>query len=365
MSKKIVIPVVAALVLTLVAGLAVSRDVLAQGPGPLGRLARLRPVLGQVTAIGKSEFTIQTKDGTEQTFTVDGRTRYRSKDKAGLAFADLKTGQWVAVVTGRLPGARDLARLVVTMPEGLDPAQFEGVRGKVVDVKPAANQFTLEDQQGQKTVVTVGADTVYRGQVTGLADLQQGMIAGVISKEMAGDGLVARLVRAGEPVGVHAGEVTNVNTAAGTFTLKTLSANQQLTLTVDDSTRFRSKADEVSGLKDLKTGMFAIVVSKNPAGEQANAPLTAVMVAASDKSDLPQADLWVGGRLVSQARNTFTVENREGQQYTFQTTGRTRLRSRELRSLADLKIGMLVLVGAKDLGNGSYQAQVVLVLPRR
>ena len=54
-----------------------------------------------------------------------------------------------------------------------------------------------------------------------------------------------------------------------------------------------------------------------------------------------------------------------GKQYTFQTTADTRIRSREVHSLADLKTGMVVLVGAKDLGNGSYQAQVVQVLPRR
>ena len=83
------------------------------------------------------------------------------------------------------------------------------------------------------------------------------------------------------------------------------------------------------------------------------------------RATLPQADLWIGGKVVSLDKNAFTIENREGKQYTFQTTADTRIRSREVHSLADLKTGMLVLVGAKDLGNGSYQAQVVQVLPRR
>ena len=67
MSKKIVIPVIAALVLTLMAGLAVSSTALAQGAGPLGRLLKARPVLGQVTAIGKSRFygRDEGRDGTD------------------------------------------------------------------------------------------------------------------------------------------------------------------------------------------------------------------------------------------------------------------------------------------------------------
>jgi hypothetical protein len=222
--------------------------------------------------------------------------------------------------------------------------------------------------------VTVNSETVYRGEATSLADMQVGMLAGVISKEMAGDGLVARIVRAGNPGGkqsgrpadIHFGEITGVNTAAGTFTLKPQRTGQELTVSVDQSTRFRSKANEISGLKDLKSGMFAMLVIKTAAGEeQTNVPLKAVLVAAGDKSDLPKADLWVGGRVVSLGKNSFSVENREGKQYTFQTTGDTRIRSREIHSAADLKTGMLVLVGANDLGNGSYQAQVVLVLPRR
>ncbi len=91
MFKKIVIPISVALVLTLTAGLFVNGSALAQdkGPGkgplgPLGRLARLRPALGQVTSVGEGEFSIETKDGTQRTFQVDDKTRYRGKDKAEL-----------------------------------------------------------------------------------------------------------------------------------------------------------------------------------------------------------------------------------------------------------------------------------------
>ncbi len=278
MTKKIGFPVVAAIVLALIAGLAASSTALAQSGGPLGRLLKARPVLGQVTAIGKSEFTVEKKDGTELTFKVDERTRYRSKEKTELAFTDLKTGQWVAVVVERGQGERGTARLVVTLPEDFDPTQFEGARGKVIDVNPAASQFTIENREGQKTVVTTNSETVFRGEVTSLADLEVGMLAGVVNKEAAGDGMQARLVRAGNPTSRYTGEITRVNSSAGTFTLKTRRTGEEMTFTVDENTRFRG---------------------------------------------------------------------------------------REVKSLADLKAGMMVLVGAKDLGSGSYQAQVVAALPRK
>ncbi len=144
----------------------------------------------------------------------------------------------------RAGGLRDLARLVVILPEDFDPTQFEGARGKVVEVNPSASQFTLEKRDGQETVVTTDAETVFRGQATSLADIKEGMLAGVISKESEGDGLVARIVRAGNPIGINFGEISSVNTSAGTFTLKTQRSGQELTVEVDEQTRFRSRGDE-------------------------------------------------------------------------------------------------------------------------
>jgi len=366
MSKKIVFPIVVAFVLTLIAGLVVSSSASAQSKNPLPRLIRARPTLGQVTSIGNGQFTIETRNGEQRTFQVDDRTRYRSKEKTELTFSDLETGGWVAVVTGRFLNARDLARLVVLLPADFDPEQLDGARGKVSAVNLAASEFTIEDQQGQKTVVTTDEETIFRGQVTSLADLKAGMAVGVIAKETTGDGLVARTVRAGDPIGVHLGEVTGVKAAGGSFTLKPVSASQSMVVSVDEQTRFRSKNNQIAELKDLETGMFAMVVTKTPVGdERTDDSPVAVLVAAVDKADLPQVDLWVGGRVVSTGKNSLTIENRDGKEFTFQTTGDTRFRSREVRSLADLQTGMLALVGAKELGNGSYQAQIVLVIPRR
>jgi hypothetical protein len=366
MTKKLVLTVVAALVLALVAGLVPWSDAQAQSGGPLARFLRARPVLGQVTAIGQSQFTIKTRDGTQLTFKVDNTTLYRSKDQGELAFSDLKIGNWVGVVNGRFLRARSLARVVVLLPEDFDLDQFEAVRGKVVSVNSGASQFTLEDIDGQDSVVTTDSETIFRGQVTSLTDLKVGMQAGVVSKASEGDGFVARIVRAGDPVGILFGEITGVNQAVGSFTLKPQSTGQNLTVSVNEVTRFRSKDDQLNGLEDLRTGMFAIVVTKSPVGmEETGTSLTAVMVAAGERSDLPQVDLWISGRVVTVGNNSFTVENREGERYSFQTTRGTRFRSREVWSLAGMKTGMMVLVGVKDLENESYLAQIVFVLPHR
>jgi hypothetical protein len=63
--------------------------------------------------------------------------------------------------------------------------------------------------------------------------------------------------------------------------------------------------------------------------------------------------------------NSFTIQTRRGESLTFQVTAETRFRSRRgvVTSLEELKAGMAVAVGAKDLGNSQYQALRVLVAP--
>jgi hypothetical protein len=363
MSKKIVIPIVVAAGLALIAGLAFSGVALAQGEGPLARLLAARPVLGKVIVIGDARFTVKARNGVELTFTVDENTRYRSKDQTDLAFSDLKTGLWLAIVPVRGTSVARLARLVVILPADFNPTQFEGARGQVVSVDPATGQFTIENRSGQETVINTNAETQYRGQVSGLSDLQAGMPAGVITKQQPGDGEVAQVVRAGNPITVYFGELTTVSSAS--FNLKTLPDGQQLTVAVDANTRFRIKGSQMGNLEDLQIGMEALIVSKTtPADGQANGSPQAVLVAAFEASALPKADLWVSGRVVSVALGSITVECQNGKQYAFQVSSATRVRSQAARTVSDLKPGMLALVGAMDLGNGAYQAQFILALPR-
>lgn len=361
MSKKILIPMIAVLVVTLLAGVWAIGDAQAQGDGPLARLRRARPAFGQVTALGDNQFTIQTKAGETKTFQVDDKTRFRSKDTQDLSFADLQVGRWVAVVAPR-DVEQPVARFVALMPEDFDPEQMQGVRGRVTEIDVAAQAFTLENREGEAVTLKVDENTRFKGEVAELAELQEGMVAGAATSEQENGDLLATLVRAGNPQdrrqNRQAGEVVSVDETAGQFTLRTLRKGEETTFATDENTRFRSKDGKVTSLKDLKPGMVAIVAIR-PAAE-GEMPLAA-LVAAGDKDDLPKFDKRFAGKVISVDDKSFTIQTRDGKQITFQVTGDTLFRSKggQVKSLQDLQEGMITLVGAKELGNGEYQAQVV------
>jgi hypothetical protein len=368
MSKKILIPIVAVVLVTLLAGAWVSTDALAQGKGQglLARLDRPRAVIGQVMAVSEGQFTIQTKAGVEVTFRVDANTRVRSRDQANLAYEDIRVGLWVGVVAERntaLAGnEKPLARVVILLPEDVDPSNLSTVRGRMVSVDLSGNRFTVEDRQGQKITLSVDADTAYRGEVTNLAGLKEGMAVIVITEKLENGDLLARGVRAGYlPLRVF-GEISAVNTAKDEFTLTVSRNSEEVTFEVDPHTLFRSQEGTLKNLNDLKPGMVATVVAKSQAGET----YLATLVTAGNRENLPQVDKRIVGRITEIGIDSITVRGRDSKVYTFQITSETRFRSRGnlVTSLADLRQGMVVAVGVKDLGNGQYQAQVILVIPR-
>ena len=332
MSKKYAIPMIAVVLVTLFAGFWFSTNALAEDGQPgkpnnlLSRLRQANAVLGQVTEVGSSQFTIQTRRGEEKTFAVDENTRYRSKDQAEVSFSDLKAGAWVAVAAPRprnagadAPAAQ-VARFVALLPDDFDPAK-------------------LPDR--------------------------------------------------------HAGEIVAVDEAAGTLTLKTIKGNEELTFAVDESTRFKSKGGAggsggaIQGLDDLQTGQYGLVVSK--AAETGSDPL-AVLVAAGEKGDLQKFvqnrrdnqnngqqgrqgqiadkvraalakyDQRLGGKVTAVTASSFTIEARDGKQYTLTVDSQTIFRSRgdQITGLQDIEVGMLVLVGADQASGGQLQAGLVL-----
>jgi len=361
MSKKIFIPISVALLVAIIAGLWVSTEAIAQEGGLLARLRRARPVVGQVTSVSGDQFTIEKRDGKELTFLVDENTRYANKEKAELSIDDLEIGQWVAVASPKRIQEEPVARLVVLLPENLDPPQMSGLRGSILSVDVSGNQFTLQTQQGEKNTFDVDSSTIYKGEATTFSGLQEGMSAGVAAKELEDGSRLAQIVRTGFPISKHLGEITAVDQEDSTFTLRTRRGQEELIFKVDENTRFRSKDQSVESLEDLQPGMAGVVVAR----EQGDAMPVAVMVGAADKDDLPKFDQRIGGRIVSLEKNSFTIKDRNGQQHTFQVTVNTRFRSRggQISGLEDLKEGMPVIVGAKELGNGTYQAELVIAMP--
>jgi preprotein translocase subunit YajC len=363
MSKKVWIPIFAALLFALAAGVWMYTSAAAQGRFPPTERRKLPGALGRVTAVAADQFTIQTRTGQERTFRIDENTRFVDPQKQELSPEDLQTGAWVIVIAARPKGDTPLARAVVILPEDFDPENWGRVRGRVVQVDVAGNAFSVEGKDGQTTTVKVDANTQYRGQVSNLADLQVGMLAQAVTEEQASGDLLARTVRAGYPLVRHAGEVVSVDPTAGQFVLKTARQGEALTITVDAETKFRSKDETVQGLEDLQPGMV-VVVSAEKRGEDV---LLARLVGAGDKEDLPRFDQRFLGRVTAIEDQSFSVKTRRGETITFQVTEETRFRSRGgvVDGLEDLKQGMPVVVGAKDLGGGQYQALMVLAGPGR
>ena len=362
MSKKIFIPISVALLVAIIAGLWVSTESFAQEDGFPARLRRARPVVGQVTAVSGDQFTIEKRDGKEITFLVDESTRYTNKEKAELSIDDLEIGLWVAVAAPKGSEEEPVARVVVLLPENLNPSQMTGFRGSILSVDMSGNQFTLQTQKGVKTTFEVDSSTIYKGEATTFSGLQEGMSAGVAAKELEDGSLLAQIIRTGYPISKHLGEITAVSLEDSTLTLRTSRGQEELTFKVDENTRFRSKDQSVESLEDLQPGMVCVVVARG----QGDAIPVASIVGAADKDNLPKFDLRVGGRIVSLEENSFTIEDRNNQQYTFQVTGDTLFRSRggQISGLEDLKEGVLVIVGAKELGSGTYQAELIIAKPR-
>lgn len=362
MSKKFWLPVFAALLLALGVGAWAYVDAAAQGPIPQGRQRKLPGALGQVTAVAADQFTVQTKAGQERIIRFDETTRFVDPQKQELSPADLQTGGWVAVVVVRNSGEPPLARAVVILPEDFDPANLAGLRGQVTAVDLAANAFTLESKEGQASTVKVSADTKYLGQVTGLADLQVDMLAQARVEQQANGDMLAKSVRAGFRLVKHAGEVVSVDPAAGQFVLQPARQDQQLTITVDADTKFRSRDGAVQELADLQPGMVVVVSAE----KQGESPLLARLVVAGNKEDLPEFDRRYLGKVTAVGAQSFTIQTRQGESLTFQVTEETHFRSRAgaVAGLDDLKVGMPVVVGANDLGDGQYQALLVLASPK-
>jgi hypothetical protein len=367
MSKKIYIPIAIALLAALFAGLWVSTAALAQGSDPASRLRGARRIMGQVTATSADQFSIKTVKGEERSFQVDGETRFFDKDKQELSFDDLQVGRWVIVARAQKEADQVIARLVVILAEGFDPSQLSLSAGTLTSVDVAGSEFSLKTRQGEEKSFVVDEETRFRGAVAGLGDLQSGMQARVLAQKQAGDSLLAQVVTAGAKASKFVGEITAVDAAQGTFTLHTRRGDQDVTFRVDENTRFRSKDQVVKELVDLQPGMLALVVARRGETPTEGETLTAALVAAGTKEQLPKRGNRLGGQVTSIGESSFTIEARDGQQHTIVVTEETRFRSKDgqVQSLEDLQEGMIVLVGGEDLGNNQLQARLVVVVPRK
>lgn len=346
MFKKFALP----LSLALLAALLVFGAVSAAGEQPGRANAQAEKPgrgAGQITAIGDDEFTVRRLNGAEVTVLVDEATQFFFNDGSEASFSDLQVGLWVAGGVERKVGGLTALRVII-FPEGFDPGQVaRRAAGEVTAT--GSDTFTLETHNGETLTIFVDADTVFVGEVQSLAEMEPGMNAAVALKESDG-ALIAVTLGARFPVIRHAGEILSVE--ASSFTLETRQG-ETLTFAVDLNTQFFGRDGSALSLADLEAGMLAGVGAR----QMEDGSYLALRVGARAKPDLK-----VGGQITAIGDNSFTLQTRDGQSYTFAVNENTKYLSRGgfVQSFADLQVGMIAGVGALE-ENGQYTALGVAV----
>lgn len=219
-----------------------------------GHAPDLIKVKGEVTAVDLrlGKFEILTPDGDRTRIFVDEDTRYQGQLSS---LEEMQVGWQAGVASKEGEDGKLTAALVIA---GLRPESIR-VQGEIVGVDPGAGKFRLESQDGSVLTFLVDENTTYRGGIEGIADLEEGMRAGVAGYENQDGKLIARGVLAGNPEAdrpelVRAqGTLKTVSPGAGKFQLEK-SDGSILTVYVDENTTYRG---QVNGFEELEKGMRA------------------------------------------------------------------------------------------------------------
>jgi hypothetical protein len=218
-----------------------------------------------------------------------------------------------------------------------DRPELVKVRGEVVAVDPDAGKFRIETSDGEILTFFVGERTTFRG-FENLSEMQVGWKAGVAAKEEGGK-LWAVLVIAGERPDLEKarGEVIDVNTSAGKFSIQTPSG-EELRFFVDENTRY---GGQISSLEDLEVGMGAGVAYV----VQSEGKWTAVGLLAGYAPDL----IKVRGEVtaVDPELGKFEIVTPDGERMRFFVDEKTRYQG-QLSSLEEMQVGWQAGVAAKE-----------------
>jgi hypothetical protein len=155
---------------------------------------------GLVTGVdpANNSFTMVDRDGETLTFAASDETSYY-----GLAgsLSALQQNMRVSVAALEVSGSEPLAMYVYSRYD------LDAHVGKITAIDSANNQFSLDTPRRGTLKITVNSDTRYQGRngtITGLADLQVGMYAGVLVRN-TGQTLLAVTVVAGPQLARPAG----------------------------------------------------------------------------------------------------------------------------------------------------------------
>jgi hypothetical protein len=318
---------------------------------------------------GGSSFRLETFSGDTLQVLASDQTRFRSPDGVVQSVEDLELDMNALVVGEFDEGGILLADLIAVRPPGERPERAR-MFGEVVRVDLGAQTFELEPREGDPATFHVDERTHFRshdGSIQGLGDLEAGVKAMVVAVEGEDGGLLARMVAAADPEDIpdellrRRGEITEVLPDRGTFTLETREG-ETLTLQAGERTRFEGRGSEVDDLEDLTPGMMAAVGVLE--GEDGGFEARFVLVwEQGEFFDRPGVDLRAAGRIVELGGHSFTLERRSGEQLEVGVDDGTTYRSRggAVEGFEDLEVGMPLVVGAVEGGDGGYLARWVAV----
>jgi hypothetical protein len=140
---------------------------------------------------GQETFSLRAASGDAYEFCVSARTRYRNADGSVQDIHDLKKDMLAAVTAVEQEDGTLLALLVVVRDK---PQVDLRVRGLISAI--GSRSFTMRTAEGRQFTFNVDGATVFRspdGSVGSLEDLQVGMGAVVLAKQL-GDGQLKALV---------------------------------------------------------------------------------------------------------------------------------------------------------------------------
>jgi len=318
-------------------------------------------VVGEITGVDMlaNSFSLHTLGGDDLRFFVTRSTRFRSPNGSTQKLSDLEVG--VRALVFGIESESELVALVIVAAKQDDIPDRVRVFGEIMGVVSTRGSFSLEKRDGKVVTILTNERTRFRsrdGSIQGLDDLETGMVAVIIAVEQEDGGLLALVVAAGykedlpNNLRMFKGDITKVGPGQGSFTLKT-QEGEVISFQTNDQTRFVSRDGSVTDIHDLKKGMIALV----GAVEKEEGSLMAIFVAVADFPDRP-VDVRVGGQIIYLGERSFTIDTRGGDRMTFSVDGSTRYRSNDgsVEGFDDLQVGMIAIVGAKELRNGELKA---------
>lgn len=256
------------------------------------KILRLR---GQVQLVipGRSIFIIQTRGEDRVSIKVIDRTRFHSPDGAVQGIRDLERGMLVQV-RGIRSGEDFEGDIIALEVSAAAREDIVSARGRIHRVDISAERFVLETADGTRLTVLTGERTRFfspGGEVDSIADLEAGMVAGVLGAAREDGTVLALRVAVGrrDEIRDHlvrsAGEITRVLPGQSTFWLLSRDG-QLLKLQVRERTQFRSADGSIQDIHDLEMGMRARVAAYETEGGE----LIALRVWVRRERDAPTRD---------------------------------------------------------------------------